>query len=115
MALSLAHPQTDGQTEILNATIEQMLHAYVSSNKENWSSWLSVLTYSYNSSMHSSTKYSPNFLLMGYNPHTSMSVIIPEIDPALRRFLPSQSAEDFVEAIEVHCNLAKDTIALTQD
>ena len=116
MALSSAHhPQMDGQTEILNATIEQMLRAYVSSDKENWSSWLSVLTYSYNSSVHSSTKYSPNFLLMGYNPWTSVSMIVPEIDPALRPFLPSQSVEDFVEAIETHRNLAKDTIALAQD
>ena len=116
MALSSAHhPQTDGQTEILNATIEQMLRAYVSSDRENWSSWLSVLTYSYNSSMHSSTKYSPNFLLMGYNPRTSVSAIVPEIDPALRPFLPSQSAEDFVEAIETHRSLAKDAIALAQD
>ena len=92
-----------------------MLHAYVSSDKENWSNWLSVLTYSYNSSVHSSTKYSPNFLLMGYNPRTSTSAIIPEIDPALRPFLPGQSAEDFVEAIEVHRNLAKDAMALAQD
>ena len=116
MALSSAHhPQTDGQTEILNATIEQMLRAYVSSDRENWSSWLSVLTYSYNSSVHSSTKYSPNFLLMGYNPRTSVSAIVPEIDPALRPFLPSQSAEDFVEAIETHRSLAKDAIALAQD
>jgi hypothetical protein len=116
MALSSAHhPQTDGQTEILNATIEQMLRAYVSSDKESWSSWLSVLAYSYNSSVHSSTKYSPNFLLMGYNPRTSVSAIIPEIDPALRPFLPSQSAEDFVEALETHRNSAKDAIALAQD
>ena len=80
MALSSAHhPQTDGQTEILNAMIEQMLHAYVSSDKENWSSWLSVLAYSYNSSMHLSTKYSPNFLLMGYNPRTSAGAIVLEL------------------------------------
>jgi hypothetical protein len=116
MALSSAHhPQTDGQTEILNATLEQMLRAYVSTDRENWSSWLSVLAYSYNSSVHSSTKYSPNFLLMGYNPRTSVSAIVHEIDPALRPFLPSQSAEDFVEALETHRNSAKDAIALAQD
>ena len=116
MALSSAHhPQTDRQTEILNATIEQMLCAYVSSDKENWSRWLCVLTYSYNSSMHSLTKYSPNFLLMGYNPQTSVSAIVPEIDLVLQPFLPSQSAENFVEAIETHRNLAKDAIALAQD
>ena len=116
MALSSAHhPQTDGQTIILNAMIEQMLRAYVSSDKENWSNWLSVLAYSYNSSVHSSTKYSPNFLLMGYNPKASMGVIVPEVDPARRPFLPSQSAEDFVETLEIHRTFAKDAIALAQD
>ena len=116
MALSSAHhPQTDGQTEILNAMIEQMLRAYVSSDKESWSRWLSVLTYSYNSSVHSSTKYSPNFLLMGYNPRVSMGAIVPEVDPSRRPFLPSQSAEDFVEALEIHRTFAKDAIALAQD
>ena len=59
MALSLAHhPQTNGQTEILDPMIEQMLHAYVSSDKESWANWLSILAYFYNSSVHSSTKYS---------------------------------------------------------
>ena len=116
MALSSAHhPQTDGQTEILNAMIEQMLRAYVSSDKESWSKWLSVLAYSYNSSVHSSTKYSPNFLLMGYNPRISMGAIVPEVDPSRRPFLPSQSAEDFVEALEIHRTFAKDAIALAQD
>ena len=116
MALSSAHhPQTDGQTEILNATIEQMLRAYVSSDKETWANWLSVLAYSYNSSVHSSTKYSPNFLLMGYNPRISTGAIVPEIDPPQRPFLPSQSAEDFVETLEMHRTFAKDAIALAQD
>jgi hypothetical protein len=35
LALSSAHhPQTDGQTEILNATIKQMLRAYVAKDRE---------------------------------------------------------------------------------
>src|SRR5271168_3473593 len=67
MALSSSHhPQTGGQTEILNGTIEQMLRAYVADCKESWSLWLSVLIFAYNSSVHSSTSYSPNFLMMGW-------------------------------------------------
>ena len=103
MALSLAHhPQTDGQTEIHNARIEQMLRTYVFSDKESWANWLSILAYSYNSSVHSSTKYSLNFLLMGYNPRISMGAMVPEIDPLHRPFLSSQSAEDFIKTLEAH-------------
>lgn len=67
MALSSSHhPQTDGQTEVLNATIEQMLRAYVAGKRDNWARWLSVLAFMYNSAMHSSTGHSPNFLLFKY-------------------------------------------------
>lgn len=72
MALSSSHhPQTDGQTEILNATIEQMLRAYIANDHASWPQWLSMLNYSYNSSVHLSTGYAPHFLLMGYKPHMS--------------------------------------------
>lgn len=44
MALSSSHhPQTDGQTEVLNAMIEQMLRAYVAKDRHSWARWLSVL------------------------------------------------------------------------
>lgn len=67
MALSSSHhPQTDGQTEVLNATIKQMLRVYVAGRREEWAAWLSVLTFAYNSAEHSSSGYSPNFLLFGY-------------------------------------------------
>ena len=90
MALSSAHhPQTDGQTEILNAMIEQMFHAYISSDKESWSKWLSVLAYSYNSSVHSSTKYFPSFLLMGYNPRISMGELC-------RKWIPPDAPSSLV-------------------
>ena len=52
---------------------------------------------------------------MGYNPRISMGAIVLEIDPSRCPFLPSQSAEDFVEALEIHRTFAKDAIALAQD
>jgi len=64
MALSSSHhPQMDGQLEILNATIEQMLQAVVHKDRALWSNWLLVLAFAYNSAKHSSTKDTPNGLL----------------------------------------------------
>lgn len=100
MALSFSHhPQTDGQTEILNATIEQMLRAYIATQRDLWASWLSVLAFSYNSSVHSSSGYLPNFLLFGYRPKLSTSPLARDVDPATRPFLPSQKAETFISTI----------------
>ncbi|GLB45097.1 hypothetical protein LshimejAT787_2000020 [Lyophyllum shimeji] len=116
MALSSAHhPQTDGQMEVLNATIEQMLRAYVATDRASWAQWLSALAHAYNSSVHSSTSYSPNFLLMGYKPQTTAGVVAPQNDPVARPFLPSQKGETFVEELELHRKTARDAVIQAQE
>jgi hypothetical protein len=78
MALSSSHHhQMDGQTEVLNALIEQMLRAYVASDCASWARWLSEASRAYNSSVHSSTGYSPDFLLMGYHPRGASAFLVP--------------------------------------
>jgi hypothetical protein len=69
MALASAHhPQTDGQTEVLNSLIEQMLRAYVFADRSSWAKFLPELAFSYNSSVHTSTMKRPDELLYGYRP-----------------------------------------------
>lgn len=118
MALSSSHhPQTDGQTEILNATIEQMLRAYINGNRSSWSEWLSVLAFSYKPSVHSSTTYSPNYLLFGFHPRLSTNPIAREFesDPASRPFFASQKSEDFVASLEEVRKAARDALILAQE
>jgi hypothetical protein len=116
MALSSSHhPQTDGQTKVLNAMLEQMLRAYVASSRDSWSKWLSEIAFSYNTAIHSSTTYSPTFLLMGYRPATTMTMIAPSEDPTARLFLPSQKGEEFVEELELHRQAARDALVLAQE
>jgi hypothetical protein len=116
MALSSSHhPQTDGQTEVLNALIEQMLRAYVASDRDSWARWLSETARAYNSSVHSSTGYTPDFLLMGYQPRGAAGFLVPDTDPAKRPFLPSQKAEEYIVVMEKHRQSACDTLALAQE
>jgi hypothetical protein len=69
MALSSSHhPQHDGQTEIVNKLLQTMLRAYISKEKEAWVKWLLLLEFAYNSTVHSSTGASPNFLLYRFEP-----------------------------------------------
>ena len=42
------HPQADGQTEVLNQSLEISLHAYVSPSRNDWVSYLNALRLSYN-------------------------------------------------------------------
>ncbi|KAF7342678.1 Integrase catalytic domain-containing protein [Mycena sanguinolenta] len=106
---------TDGQTEILNAMIEQMLRAYVATDRSSWSRWLGEIAFAYNSSVHSSTGYSPNFLLFGYHPRGAAGLIAPAGDNVVRPFLPSQKGEDFIAAVEMHRAAARDAVVLAQE
>jgi hypothetical protein len=116
LALSSAHhPQTDGQTEILNATIEQMLHAYVTTYCSSWAKWPGEIAFAYNSNAHGSTGYSPNFLLFGYHSRGATGILNPGGDPVVHPFLPSQKGEDFIEALESHRRAARDAVVLAQE
>ena len=62
------HPQTDGQTEATNKTLEGYLRCYVGDNPKGWSNWLTMAEYCYNTSYHTSTKTTPFEATYGYPP-----------------------------------------------
>ena len=47
-ALTAYYPQTDGQTERLNQTLEQYLRHYVNYTQNNWAALLPVAQFAYN-------------------------------------------------------------------
>jgi hypothetical protein len=65
------HPQTDGQTERLNQTIEHFLYTYCNNKQNNWSEMLAMAKYAYNNSKHSATKITPFYANYGYKPRTN--------------------------------------------
>ncbi|WVZ95116.1 hypothetical protein U9M48_040918 [Paspalum notatum var. saurae] len=62
------HPQSDGQTERLNQTLETFLRCFVSACPSKWSQWLALAEYWYNTTTHSATGFSPFEALYGYPP-----------------------------------------------
>src|SRR5580693_10188650 len=61
------HPQTDGQTEILNRILENYLRAYTSLEQMNWAKLLRSAEFTYNNSRSSTTKTTPFMALYSYN------------------------------------------------
>ena len=53
------HPQTDGQTERTNRTLEDMLRNYVNYKQDNWDDCLAAAEFAYNNSTQSSTGFTP--------------------------------------------------------
>ena len=78
MNLSTAfHPQTDGNTERVHRTIEQILRAFVHRTPDEWLKTLSLAEFCYNNSKHSSTGITPFESIYGLPPLTPISLIQP--------------------------------------
>jgi hypothetical protein len=76
----LVTPQIDGQTEVVNMTLTQLLRAVIQKNLKNWEDCLPFLEFAYNRSVHSTTEFSPFDIMYGFNPLTPMDLIPLPID-----------------------------------
>jgi hypothetical protein len=66
--LSMAfHPQTDGLSERTNQWVKQYL-CLIATNQTKWSRWLPIATAVHNNCRNSTTGFSPNELLIGWEP-----------------------------------------------
>lgn len=62
------HPETDGQTEHVNQSIECYLRCFISGHPQDWSKWISLCEFWYNTNWHASLGKSPFELLYGHKP-----------------------------------------------
>jgi hypothetical protein len=53
------HPQTDGQMEVVNKCLETYLRCFASEKKNQWSQWLPLAEWWYNTSYHIATRMTP--------------------------------------------------------
>jgi len=105
MSTSL-HPQTDGQTERTNRTLEQVLHHYVSYDQSDWDTHLSAVEFAYNNAVQSSTRETPFMLNYGHHPRSN--IIVHRNDDMV------PAAADFALQMENLVKITLDNLELAQ-
>jgi hypothetical protein len=88
LAMSTAfHPQTDGQTERLNRTLEEMLRIFITYKQDNWDECLAAAEFAYNNSKQASTQHTPFELDCGQSPYTPITINTDNKVAASQEFL----------------------------
>lgn len=69
------HPQCDGMVERFNRTLLNMLSMHYKEHPWDWENHIRKVCMAYNTSVHSSTGYSPFYLMFGRQAHLPVDVI----------------------------------------
>ena len=68
---SAYHPQTNGQTEVMNRKLSTLLRVLIKKNIKEWEECLPIAEYAYNRARHSTTVKSPFEVVYGFNHYKS--------------------------------------------
>jgi hypothetical protein len=69
------HPQTGGQTEVVNRTLSTMLRVVLKKNLKMWEQCLPHVEFAYNRAVHSTTNFCPFEIVNSFKPHTPMDLL----------------------------------------
>ncbi|KAK1660360.1 hypothetical protein QYE76_048519 [Lolium multiflorum] len=69
------HPQTDGQTEVVNRTLSQLLRSMIKKNLKEWEECLPHVEFAYNRAVHSTTELCPFEVVYGFKPITPLDLL----------------------------------------
>jgi hypothetical protein len=105
--ISSYHYQSDGQTKIVNKSLQGYLHCFVSDKQRQWFKWLPLVEWWYNTSFHIATKMKPFMALYGYHP--------PSITSSLKEKSKVQAVEYHIKHQQPIFQILKDNMTMTQN
>ena len=104
------HPQTDGQTENANKTLEDMIRAYVSPYQDDWDEHLVSCEFAFNDSEHASHRFTPFYLVHGRHPNVPLTMAV-KADPDSN----SESVKSYAARLRAERQRAREALKQAQD
>ncbi len=92
------HPQTDGQTERQNSTMEAYLRVFVNWEQDDWLRLLPMAEFAYNNAKNASIGHTPFKLNCGYHPRVSFK---EDVNPRSRFRSANELTKELRELMEV--------------
>ncbi|KAK1682377.1 hypothetical protein QYE76_043225 [Lolium multiflorum] len=93
------HPQTDGQTEVVNRTLSQLLRSMIKKNLKEWEDCLPHVEFAYNRVVHSTTELCPFEVVYGFKLITPLDLLPLPIHERVN--MEASKMADFVRKIHV--------------
>ncbi|KAD7477122.1 hypothetical protein E3N88_00258 [Mikania micrantha] len=111
---SAYHPESDGQTEVINRCLEAYLRCFAIDQPKNWALWLPWAEFWYNSTFHASTGTTPFEVVYGRRPPSILQFIPGEVRvESVAREL--QDRDEALRQLKVHLSNAQSTMKLQAD
>jgi len=70
-----SHPQSDGQTEVVNRSLSTLLRILVKKNLKSWEDCIPHAEFAYNRAKHSTTSKSPFMIVYRFEPLTALDLL----------------------------------------
>ena len=90
------HPQTNGQVERMNQTLQRMIGKLPADKKGEWTKHLDEVVHAYNCTRSAVTGYSPYYLMFGRRPRLPVDYRFP----TLKGQAHAETSEEWVSALE---------------
>ena len=110
------HPETDGQTERINAILECYLRAYCNYQQDDWVSWLPSAEYNANNTESEATKVTPFFANLAQHPKSAITPPRNPEPPTASEYLRVQKnlADKFVTQIDKLNDFLRENMKVSQ-
>jgi hypothetical protein len=116
------NPQSDGQAENTNRTMEMLLRSFVEGKEHDWDLWLTPVQFAINDSRHAVTGFSPFELTNGWSPVSQLDLFVEAglsakgggARDAFRQSSKARTAHDFAREWADNLQLARSLMVQAQ-